>query len=429
LGKVAQSLFKKMRKENAMKTRHIIALLALIFVAKTLTATEIFVINSVSQTLSRIDTENGSVNNSFALLGQAPNLMDMDDQHIYVVCSGDNAIQVLNRLTGAHIRYIPVAGSSNPYAVLKVGEHLYVSGLFTEKLYKISLQTNSVVASVNVGAGPQGLCSDGNRLFVCNTGGWAQNFANSSVSVIDLDSFSVEATIPTWTNPQFARVWDGYLHVSCTGDWSDIQGKLDIINLANLTLEKRLDIGGNPGSLWINPSGIGYIGEGMSTALYSYDANTHTLLHGAGNPLAYEASMVHGNSSKMALLKQNWTSASRVSVYGLDFSPLGSYYVGISSTDMMVAPEVTSIQDDVYATPVAQAYPNPLRRGSRLNLKQIAEDNSLFQLFNVRGQLIQSHQIMKGENSLDLGALPAGLYLYTLGKNGNSQPGKLLLLD
>ncbi len=412
-----------------MKTRHIIALLALIFVAKTLFATEIFVVNSVSQTLSRIDTENGSVNNSFALLGQAPNLMDMDDQHIYVVCSGDNAIQVLNRLTGAHIRYIPVAGSSNPYAVLKVDEHLYVSGLFTDKLYKISLQTNSVVASVDVGIGPQGLCSDGNRLFVCNTGGWAQNFANSSISVIDLDSFSVETTIPTWSNAQFARIWEGYLHVSCSGNWIDIPGKLDIINLSNLTLEKRLDIGGVPGSLWINPTGIGYVAEGMANALYSYDANTHTLLHGADNPLDYEASMVSGNDNMIALLTQDWSSASQVSVYTLDFSPLGSYYVGISSTDMMVAPELTSIQDDIYATPVAQAYPNPLRRGSLLNLKQIAEDNSLLQLFNVRGQLIQSHQIMKGENSLDLGALPAGIYLYSIAKNGNSQHGKLLLLD
>ena len=412
-----------------MKTRHMIALLALFFVAKTLTATEIFVVNSVSQTLSRIDTENGSVNNSFALLGQSPNLMDMDEQHIYVVCSGDNAIQVLNRVTGAHIRYIPVAGSSNPYDVLKVGDHLYVSGLFTEKLYKISLQTNSVVASVNVGAGPQGLCSDGTRLFVCNTGGWASGFANSSVSVIDLASFSVEATVATWTNPQFAEVWDGYLHVSCTGNWSDIQGKLDIINLSTLTLEKRLDIGGTPGSLWINPNGIGYIGEGMSSALYSYDANTHTLLHGSANPLAYDASMVHGNSSMMALLKQNWTSASKVSVYGLDFSPLGSYDVGISSSDLMVAPELSSIQDEVYATPAAQVYPNPLRRGSRLNLKQIADDNSLFQLFNIKGQLVQTHTLAKGENSLGLGALPAGIYLYRIGENSKAESGKLMILD
>lgn len=412
-----------------MKTRLLFALLALFLIAGTLTATEIFVVNSVSQTLSRIDTQDGSVNNSFAMLGQAPNLMDMDDQHIYVVCSGDNAIQVLDRHTGAHIRYIAVAGSSNPYAVLKVGENLYVSGLFTDKLYKISLQSNSMVASVDVGIGPQGLCSDGNRLFVCNTGGWAHNFVNSSISVIDLDSFSVEATIPTWSNAQFARIWEGYLHVSCSGNWIDVPGKLDIINLSTLTLEKRLDIGGVPGSLWIDPAGIGYVAEGMANALYSYDANTHTLLHGEDNPLDYEASMVSGNDSIIALLTQDWTSSSQVSVYTHDFSPLGSYYVGISSTDMVVAPPLTSIQDELYSVPAAQAYPNPLRRGQSLQISQNHHEKIKFQLYNIKGQPIQSHTLSKGNNSLGLGSLPAGIYLYKIGENGKAGSGKLMILD
>ncbi|MDD3143665.1 MAG: hypothetical protein PHG32_05660, partial [Candidatus Cloacimonetes bacterium] len=187
------------------KTKQLIMALVLLLTLQSISAAEIFVVNSASRTLSRIDTDSGSVNNSFAQLGLSPNLMDLDAQHIYVVCSGDNAIQVLDRSSGAHLRYLPVAASSNPYDVLKVGDFLYVTGLFTDKVYKLSLQSSSVVGSVEVGVAPEGLCSDGSRLYVCNTGGYQNNYANSSVSVIDLASFSVAATVPTWTNPQYAE--------------------------------------------------------------------------------------------------------------------------------------------------------------------------------------------------------------------------------
>ena len=152
-------------------------------------AIELFVVNSVSRTLSRIDTETGTVNNTFAQLGLTPNLMDMDDNNIYVVCSGDNAIQVISRFTGNSLYFLPIQASSNPYDVLKVGDYLYVTGLFTNKLYKVSLLTNNVVSSLNVGIAPEGLCSDGSRLYVCNTGGYQFNYSDSSISVIDLNSF------------------------------------------------------------------------------------------------------------------------------------------------------------------------------------------------------------------------------------------------
>lgn len=183
------------------RTKQLIVALALLLALTALSADVIFVVNSTSRTLSRIDTDSGSVNNSFAQLGLTPNLMDLDEEHIYVICTGDNAVQVLNRFTGAHQRYLPVAPSSNPYDVLKVGDFLYVTGLFTNRVYKLSLQTNSVVKSLEVGAAPQGLCSDGTRLYVCNIGGYYNNYVNSSVSVIDLAFFAVMATVPTWTNP------------------------------------------------------------------------------------------------------------------------------------------------------------------------------------------------------------------------------------
>jgi len=411
------------------KPKSLVPALLLMLTAAALFSAEIYVVNSASRTLSRVDTDSGSVNNSFSQLGLSPNLMDLDEQYIYVVCSGDNAIQVLDRASGEHLRYIPVAASSNPYDVLKVGEYLYVTGLFTDKVYKLSLQSNSVVGSLTVGIAPEGLATDGNRLYVCNTGGYQNNYANSSVSVIDLASFSVAATLPTWTNPQYAELRGGYLHVSCTGNWTDVAGKLDIIDLDSLELAQRLDVGGNPGSLWISPGGTGYLGEGFGTVLYSYNADTHSLEHGAADPLDYEASMVSGNSNLIALLKQNWDSNSLVRTYSHDFSLLDLYEVGLSSSDMVVAPEATAAGEDLPPSPQTGVWPNPLPRGSSLHLDRTPGQAAQFRLYNVKGQLVHSRQLAKGESSLSLDSLPAGVYLWALRSADSAGRGKLLISD
>lgn len=77
----------------------------------------------------------------------------------------------------------------------------YVTGLFTNKLYKVSLTTNQVVAEVLVGIGPEGMCIAGNTLYVANTGNYP-NYSPSTVSVIDLNTFAVAASIPVEMNAQ-----------------------------------------------------------------------------------------------------------------------------------------------------------------------------------------------------------------------------------
>ena len=75
-----------------MKNKRLLLTLLSLFLMLQLSAAYLYVINSESRTLSRIDTETNEVNNNFAQLGLTANLMDLDADHIWVVCSGDNAI-------------------------------------------------------------------------------------------------------------------------------------------------------------------------------------------------------------------------------------------------------------------------------------------------------------------------------------------------
>lgn len=417
-----------MKKEGEqMKTTYCLLAALLLFFVLPAQAAEIFVLNSVSRTLSRIDTVTGEANNSFAQLGLTPNLMDLDEDHIYIACSGDNAIQVVSRHSGAHIRYIPIAPSCNPWDVLKVDDNLYVTGLFTDTLYKVSLQSNSVVGSLEVGTAPEGMAHSDGRLFVCNTGGYANNYSNSSLSVIDLASFAVTDTIPVWTNPQYASARDGFIHVSCTGNWSDAHGKVDVINAQTLEHEARLDIGGNPGNIWITSGGMAYLGDGMGWGLYSYDADSWEVYHDSSDPLDFEAYAISGNIELMAFLDLNWASNSLVQTYTMDLTPLETYTVGISSSDILVAPLQTSAEDPIQ-TPAPKVYPNPLPRGSSLNLAFKSPGKADFRLYNLRGQLVHRSEVSASDEILPLENLPAGVYFYRVIQSNEGFSGKLLIL-
>ena len=389
----------------------------------------IYVVNSASRTLSHIDTETGGTDNSFAQLGLTPNLMDMDDEYIYIACSGDNAIQIISRDTGDHIRYIPVAASSNPWDVVKADGHLYASGLFTNKVYKISLQTNAVAGILQVGEAPEGMAAGGGRLYVCNTGGYANNYANSSISVIDLETFALIETIPVWTNPQYAVLHEGRLHVSCTGNWTNVDGRIDVIDIETLELEARLDIGGNPGCLWIGDDGIAIVGDGMGNAAFSYDANTLQIIHSEANPLSLSAFAISGANGQIAMLEQNWSGNSLVRLFNGSLEPLGEFTVGMSSTDLIYAPGTGSSAQDETAQSMISVYPNPLASNGILSVNSRVGVPGNFSLYNLRGQKVMQAEITGSKDELAVGRLPGGIYLYRIGSGKSVVCGKLLVMD
>ena len=412
-----------------MKNKRLLLTLLSLFLMLQLSAAYLYVINSESRTLSRIDTETNEVNNNFAQLGLTANLMDLDEDHIWVVCSGDNAILELDRHTGAQIRYINVEASSNPYDVLKIGDYLYVTGLFSDKVYKISLVSGSVVASLTVGSAPQGLATDGNYLFVTNTGGYQNDFVGSSLSVINLNDFSLQTTMDLWTNPQFVIVHGDKLHVSCTGNWGNIAGKVQVIDIATLQIEASVDLGGQPGGIWIADDERALVGNGLGLGYYLYMADSYQVINGYTNLLQPGAYTVDGNSEEIALLKQNWGDNSILYLRNYDLTPKAQYTLGHASSDLKFYIPPTS-NDDLVLQPKMNVYPNPALKNGILNFESEAKATMKVSVYDIKGRKVLETESLSGNVSLDLAGkgLSSGMYLYKVQQRDRIKSGKFIVM-
>jgi len=390
----------------------------------------IYVVNSQSRTLSRIDLATDQVNNSFAQLGNVPNRLLITEDYLYSVNSGDNSLQKISKSSGSTVANHFVAIGSNPWDAILHEEYIYVSGLMSSRVYKMAAANGQLLGSVLVGAAPEDMIVCNGKLYVCNAGNYVNNYAGSSLSVIDLASFSVLQTIPMPANPQFITLRDGLLHVSSTGNWTDVFGVISIVDPSTDVVVESIALGGSPGNIWINAAGRAYVADGSGYSLYSYDANDFTVLNSGDNPLPFAASDLVGSSNFIALLDPNWGDNAIVRVLHPDLSNWRSFTVGMMPTDIKLQASASSTVD--YIAPelpaLIQVYPSPLRAGNALQIKSMSSDSGDFKLYNLKGQMVASKRLnAHAESSLEPD-LASGTYFYRFSGTTGTSTGKILIL-
>jgi hypothetical protein len=409
-----------------MKNRLAILLLLLIIYG-CMGADIIYVVNSQSRTLSRIDTVSDLVQNTFSILGNVPNKVVIGPDYLYAVNSGDNSIQKIDKTSGSTVANHLVAVGSNPWdAVLHEG-NLYISGLFSSKVYKMDAGSGTVIANVTVGTAPEALKVVEDKLYVSNAGNYGQNYAGSSVSVIDLPSFSVVDTIEVGLNPQFFHLQGRHLHVSCTGNWTDVGGSIAVVDTDTGSVIHTIELGGTPGNLWIDSQAIAWVADNAGYELYRYQADDFEILNAATNPLPVAASDIAGTSQYLAVLTPDWGSNARVRLLDDELSQIKDYTVGMMPTDMKLEPAPTSLEDEVLSAPVLTIYPNPLRQGQILSFKGIKSPKGIYRIFNLRGQLLQEGILESKGIELDSQSLPTGCYIYQIQAGQRSFAGKFVI--
>jgi len=399
-----------------------------------LQAVIIFAVNSESRTLSRIDTSTDQVQNAFAQLGIIPNKVIVDENYLWSVNSGDNSVQKINKQTGSTVCNILIEAGCNPWDAVLDGDFLYVTGLFTNKVYKVHTVNHNVVGFVEVGISPEALCVYNGKLFVTNTGGYQNNYANSSVSVIDLQTFQVIQTIPVSSNPQYIIEHNGLLHVSCTGNWVSTFGAVCVINPVTYEVIQTLNLGGSLGGIWINGAQQALVGDGNGLYLYRYNTNDFSIINDASHPFTPGGSVVDGNNELIALLSPNWGSNGKVKILHPDLSLWKEYSIGLAPTDLKLGQSTTAIIDETLLPELyLTVYPNPAIRKGYITFKTSTGSDGTVSIYNIKGQHIFSVPFRSGIAKIDSQIISAGkgtgCYFYRIKTFNKVSTGKFVIID
>ncbi len=389
-----------------------------------LNARDIYVVNSTSATLSKINTEDGTVTNDYAQLGTTPNWIDINDGYAYVTNSGDNSVQKIDLETGATVSNIYVADSSNPWYAKAHEGFLYVTGYFTGSLYKIDLITEEIVEEVSVGVNPEGIEIADGKLYVACAGDYGSNYEGSRVLVLGLAQLNVLSVIETSLNPQHIKAYNGLIYVMCTGNWSSVMGQIEVIDPTNNQIIASIPTGVSIGkAAFLNDRA--YISESNNTGIYVIDLNNNTLVENIENPLTPGGSTIATDGQVLAYVNSNWGSNGTVHVTDNSIQNSLSYEVALYPTDIIFAENTTpnSNSEVELAQLDISCYPNPMQGSISIKLDNPAKTTSKISIYNIKGQFVKqfstSSSLVKW-NGLDMNnkTTASGLYLVKV-KNGN----------
>lgn len=388
-----------------------ICVVIIMFLSIGLFSATLFVLNSGSETLSKIDTQSGETDNAFAVLGSMPNRFVCSQDHIYVVNSGDNSVQKIAVETGNTVETIYLGTTVNPYDLVMAEGYLYVSGGLNNQVYKIDLASDTVVDQVSVGSNPAGMAIYEGKLYVGNTD-YLGNYGNCSISIIDLFSFNVINTVPTGVNPQYLLEVNGYIHISCGGNWSTVMGSIQILDTVSSSIVHTIDMGGICGDMTLTSAGIVYVGDAMNSGVYAYDASSWEVIYTPISPFTPGASVLAANEDYLALLGGIWGQNFTVSIFNHAEEFVDDYTVALYGTDMGFLPEASSAtESEIVVVPDICIYPNPFTDQVNFRIISSRAEIESVSIYDLRGRLVTKtrNNYWQGDNQKQ-NSLPAGVY-------------------
>lgn len=261
-----------------------------------------YVINSVGESLSKINLNTGEVTDNIVLFGTElnsyANQIVIRDTLAYVAVSGTDEIQIIDLNSETTVSFINTGANSNPFwMAFYDNRDLYVSLLLEDKIAKIDLSDNSI-GYFNTGTAPSGVVIYDHKLFVvCSNYDFTNYIANESdVYVYDIGPDTLLETIHIGVNAQYAALdADGRIHVTATGDYFSVFGEVYIIDGDDYSTANSFPVGGSPGQIAIAPDQTAYIAAaGFTQAgyVFSYNALTGEIYHDNGNPLEVDQNCI-----------------------------------------------------------------------------------------------------------------------------------------
>lgn len=262
-------------------------------------ASTVWVVNSLGESLSKVELDSGQVVTNAILLDSAPNDIVISGNLAYVVNSLSNNVQVFDLALEQTVGTIEILKGINPYYIaLDNQQRAFVSNWMTGNVSVLDLQSGLESDAITTGGVPQGLCVVDSMLFVTdvNFDMGSSTYGPGRLLAFSLTSLELVNSLEVGTNPQTVVLGpDEKLHVVCTGIIGTGTGRIDIVDPQTLTLERSISIGGSPGALAFNSQHVAYLasvamaGEGR---LLTYDALTYAVLNGTSNPIVLPSSVM-----------------------------------------------------------------------------------------------------------------------------------------
>lgn len=183
-------------------------------------------------------------------LGDVGNDLAVYGERLYAVINCSNLVEVMDLSTAEHIGAISIANCR--YITFDKG-YAYVSSYAGPvqidpnarpgKVVKIDTATLSIVGECVVGYQPEEMAVVGNRLYVANSGGYRVPNYDTTVSVIDLETFTELKRIEVAINLHRLELDRyGYLWVSSRGDYDGTQSALYAIDTRTDQVTHKLDL-------------------------------------------------------------------------------------------------------------------------------------------------------------------------------------------
>jgi YVTN family beta-propeller protein len=242
----------------------------------------VLVVNTLSETLSSLDPDTGTMTVQAALAGTWANRASAtaDRRRFLVAASGGNEVAILDAGDLSPVGTIHVGAARNPWLAREVDAgRALVSNWLASEVRVLDLQRRTAGAPVPTNPGPEGFAVAGDVAFVACTNyqGAQGSFGEGRLDVVDLGAARVRRSIAVGRNPQDVAVGpDGRVHVLCTGDYGAAGGRVDVVDPSTLAVVATVVLGGSPTRLAPGPDGAMWV-VGFAGGLRRYDPATAQL--------------------------------------------------------------------------------------------------------------------------------------------------------
>ncbi len=364
---------------------------------------EAFVVNNLAETLSRIDLEAGTVQNHITVLGRVPNQVAYHNGYLYVVNSISANIQKIDSQSYSVVATISLPVGSNPYNMTFDNNYCYVTGWISGEIYRINLSSDQLDGEITIGGYPEGILALEDHIYAAQTAFNPNDFSygQGQMAIINRAGFTLEDEInigknPQWINPGPANT----LHIVCTGNYAGVQGSIYIYDLLSSTISDSILIGGQPVNMAISRDNIGYVAAGGwvgNGVVYSYNAVSHSILHGPANPINVGIGVAAVAVDSVGFAYSCNMSTSTVSKFDSSGSIISTFQMGDGPNSIVILDNPpTSISDNSnQILPVEfgliNNYPNPFNAVTSIvyHFQAQGANSAKVEIFDVLGRTIK----------------------------------------